>query len=206
MQDLDQAIALQTAAVAATRADHPDRGTYLHNLGIAMEGRFERTGAEEDLDKAIVVSRQAVEASSADHRDRSMYMSSLGDALLLRFERTGARRALDQAIALLFTAEIILDADDPGHAAKLSNLGVALRVGFEHTGAMELLDEAIRVGGQAVQATPTTIPAAPRSCPTSAVRLCAGSSTSGTSRIWTRQSAPSRTRCSSGVPTIPAAP
>ena len=60
---LNIAIDLLRQAVAATPADHPDRGAMLSNLGGALRARFERTGDPADLDAAIEVGQQAVAAS-----------------------------------------------------------------------------------------------------------------------------------------------
>jgi hypothetical protein len=45
-------------AVDATPADHPNRPTYLSNLGAALLTRFNRTGQKAALDQAIEMYRE----------------------------------------------------------------------------------------------------------------------------------------------------
>ena len=57
--------------MAATLADHPDRATFLANLGRALRARFERYGDQADLDGAIDAGRQAVAVEVASPRVRA---------------------------------------------------------------------------------------------------------------------------------------
>ena len=50
--DLDEAIEIDRAALAATPADHPFRGRILSYLALALRLRYGFTGALADLDEA----------------------------------------------------------------------------------------------------------------------------------------------------------
>ncbi len=145
-------------AVAASPADHPDRGAMLSNLGLALQRRFERAGDRADLDAAIAAGEQAVAASPADHPGRAAMLADLGVALRIRFERAGDLADLDTAVGLLEQAVAASPADHPGRAGYLSNLGGSLQRRFERAGDLADLDAAITAGQQAVAASPADHP------------------------------------------------
>ena len=155
---LNLAIALLTIALDDTSDDDPNRGRYLANLGAALLGRFQRTGAVHDLDEAIRVGRQAVRATPDDHPNRGAYLFNLGSALNVRFGRTGAKQDLDEAIRTFQDAAAATSDNERGRNVMLSSLGGALRARFSRTGDVRDLDEAIRVGQDAVAVTPDDHP------------------------------------------------
>ncbi|OEJ21651.1 hypothetical protein AS594_39740 [Streptomyces agglomeratus] len=144
--------------VRAAPADHPDRTRWLSLCGIALQMRFERTGALQDLDTSIEHLREAWAASAADHPDRVLILSNLGISLVRRFERTGALPDLGTAIDRLQQAVDTTPADHPALAAWLSNLGSALQTRFERTGALEDLEAGIEHLGKAVTAAAADYP------------------------------------------------
>ena len=60
MDDLDRVI-MNQQAVGSNPVNHPNHAGIIHNLGKALEHRFERTASLEDLNYAIVIIEQAVE-------------------------------------------------------------------------------------------------------------------------------------------------
>ena len=61
LEDLEEAIRVYQAAVAATAEGSPDLPMYLNNLGTGLRTRFGRTGRLEDLEEAIKRYRRACE-------------------------------------------------------------------------------------------------------------------------------------------------
>ncbi|MCX4529289.1 tetratricopeptide repeat protein [Streptomyces sp. NBC_01551] len=141
-----------------TPADHPDRATFLSNLGSALGARFEWLGAAADLDEAVRVGREAVEATPTGHPNRAMCLSNLGIALRIRFEWLGAVADLDEAVRVGREAVEATPTGHPNRAMYLSNLVSVLGIRFEWLGAAADLDEAVRVGREAVKDSPAGHP------------------------------------------------
>jgi hypothetical protein len=156
--DLDEAINLARAAVAATAHGDADRPRRLSNLAGALQARFERTGNISDLDAAAVAVRAAVDASPAGHPDRPMFLSNLAIALILRFrhgrEAAGLNAGAEPDVAV-DAAQEAADATPVGHpdrAGRLSNLSAALHVRYDVAGNLVDLDAAIAAGRRAAEA------------------------------------------------------
>ncbi len=158
---LDFAVEHFARVLATTATDDPQRPLHLSKLCVALQRRFDRTGAIEDLDQAITMGRQAVESIPADHPHRSTYLSNLGGALQRRFERTGLLENLDDAITVDRQAVESIPADHPHRPVCLSTLGVALMRRFESTGLLEDLNQAITVDRQAADTIPFDHPHRP---------------------------------------------
>ncbi|GAA1021365.1 CHAT domain-containing protein [Acrocarpospora pleiomorpha] len=148
---LERGVRLWQRIVELTPADHPARGGFLANLGIALQERFERGGDPADLELAITSLREAVEI---DHPDHAAMLSSLGSALRARFEHGDNLADLEEAITCLRQAVEITPPDHPGSASRLTNLGNALQVRFARTGDLADLDLAISYLNQALDSTP----------------------------------------------------
>ena len=58
MDDLNAAVEANKEAVKLTSNDHPSLAIYISNLGIALKGRFNRTGSMDDLNAAINAMRR----------------------------------------------------------------------------------------------------------------------------------------------------
>jgi hypothetical protein len=78
--DLNDAVAAEREAVAATPPDHPNRAMYLSNLGVTLRTRFERTGSQADLDDAVAAGRDAVGIEVAPPRVRAVAAQEWGRA------------------------------------------------------------------------------------------------------------------------------
>ena len=140
--------------VASTRADHPDRAEYLHNLALAMRIRYGRTGSLEDLKEAIKAGREAVDSAFGDHPGQTMFLYNLGAMLWARFERTSNPEDLEEAIIAYRRVVDSALTNDPDRAMYLTALGVTLHCRFRQTGAQADLDEAITAGRAAVETSP----------------------------------------------------
>jgi tetratricopeptide (TPR) repeat protein len=142
MGDLEEAISVARQAVNATPEDHHHRPDWLNNLGINLQGRYERTGAMGDLEEAIGVTRQAVNAIPEDHTDRQACLNTLGIVLRLRYQQTGAMGDLEEAISVARQAVNAIPENHPDRPACLINLGKGLLGRYQQTGEMGDLDNA----------------------------------------------------------------
>ncbi|MEV5410337.1 CHAT domain-containing protein [Thermopolyspora sp. NPDC052614] len=152
--DVDEAVRLGRAALAATPAGHPDQAMHLSNLGIALRMRHERTGEPSDADEAVTLARQAMAAAPADDPERPGLLVNLSLALRSLFELTGVLPQVDEAIEAARAAVAATPADALERAGRLSNLCVALRIRFERTGVQADADESVEAGREAVRALP----------------------------------------------------
>jgi tetratricopeptide (TPR) repeat protein len=132
--------------------------TFLANLGVAMQTRFERTGHLADLDYAIELKEQAVAATPGHHPDLTTRLSNLGLALQARYQFTGDLTALDRAIETGRQAVAATPVDHPDRAMRLSNLGSAYFDRFERVEGTGDLDRTIELMERAVAAAPDDHP------------------------------------------------
>ncbi|GAA4640609.1 CHAT domain-containing protein [Actinoallomurus vinaceus] len=98
LEDLDEAVDVSRAAVAALPGDHPARTDALTELARALRNRFERTGERADADGAVSAARDALDALPADHADRCSSLHDLSRFQYERFERFGDPADVSAAI------------------------------------------------------------------------------------------------------------
>ena len=124
------------AAASVARADDPDRGRYLTNLGVALHALYERTGHRAALGgKLVQACRDAVAAASPDKSSsRVVELNALANALRSLAELTADVAMLTEAAQLGRDAVTATTADDPRHAAVLSNLGITPSVAVRTDG------------------------------------------------------------------------
>lgn len=65
IEDLEQAITYTQEAVAATPLDHPNRATYLNNLGSRFCDRYNRTCDDKDQQRSLQVFQDGVNCSTS---------------------------------------------------------------------------------------------------------------------------------------------
>ena len=158
MADLEIAIQRSQEALDATPADHPDRASRLHNLGIGYRSRYRRTGAMADLEKAIQRSQEGLDTTPVDHPDRASRLHNLGIGYDNRYRRVGAIADLEKAIQRCQEALDITPADHPDRASRLDDLGIGYRSRYRRTGAMADLERAIQRYQEALDITPADHP------------------------------------------------
>ncbi|MFC1437020.1 CHAT domain-containing protein [Streptacidiphilus sp. N1-10] len=148
--DLDRAVDLGRAAVAATPAGRPDRPDWLGNLGQALWLRFLQHGDRQDLELALDASHAAVAATPAAYADRARHCMNLGSVLQHRFRTGGDPADLDRAIDAFSEADARVSPDT--HAATLarSSLSTALGDRFELRGDTRDLDDSLALMRAAV--------------------------------------------------------
>ncbi|KAG1842265.1 TPR-like protein [Suillus subalutaceus] len=176
-EDLDEAIALQTEALALCPVGHTDRSMTLYSLVYQLSIRFEHRGNDEDLDQAIACYREvlalclvghtdwpmhrgnnedleALALRPVGHADRFLTLNNLATKLASHFEHQGNDEDLDQAIAL---HREVLALHPVGHtdwSMSLHNLANQLSSHFEHRGNDEDLDQAIALQTEALALRP----------------------------------------------------
>ncbi|PHH90565.1 hypothetical protein CDD83_3291 [Cordyceps sp. RAO-2017] len=140
-------------AIEATPLNHPNRASWLHELGFALTVRFHVKGAMEDIEEAIAMIREAAAGTPLDHPDRWCLLRDLGHGLETRYNRAKAMKDLDEAVDLLRqSVKAAPPGIQPEPPMQLWFLGNALHWRFSRTGAIEDLEEAIQMGRQAVAA------------------------------------------------------
>ncbi|KAL8366614.1 hypothetical protein RB595_010463 [Gaeumannomyces hyphopodioides] len=158
MEDLNRAIEVTGMAVDATPQNHPDRASYLSNLGNRLGSRFERTGSMEDLNRAVEIAGMAVNATPQNHPNQAGHLNNLGNKLGRRFERTGSMDDLNRAVEVASMAVDATPQNHPNRAACLNTLGNWLSSRFKRTGLMGDLNRAVEAADMAVDATPQNHP------------------------------------------------
>ncbi|MBB5803182.1 tetratricopeptide (TPR) repeat protein [Saccharothrix ecbatanensis] len=143
LDEVDQAIDLGLRAIAAAGVDHPDRVTFVSNVGTYHLTRFGFTGQVADLDQAIVHLEHGVAAPVGPNH--ALFRCNLGTTYLSRFEMTGQAADLDRAIDH-FTRAVAITL----HSTYLGNLGAARWTRFGIVGDHADLDQAIKALHQAI--------------------------------------------------------
>ncbi|KAK7574550.1 hypothetical protein V3481_016530 [Fusarium oxysporum f. sp. vasinfectum] len=181
--DIELAVISAQKVLGITEENDPQRARTLHNLGVMLESRYERTGAMgdleeaigmarlnnlgnkleslyeqtkamDDLEEAIGMARQAFAAMPDDNPNRGVILHNLGNKLERRYEQTKAMGDLEEAISITRQAVAATPIGHPSRGGYLNNLGNKLESRYEQTKAMGDLEEAISVTRQAVTATP----------------------------------------------------
>src|ERR1043165_6472808 len=97
---VDAAVDLCRQVADSVPHDHVDRAVHLHNLGLALRLRFERSGVPEDLEHAIATSRQALRTAAGGDPNISSYRHNLGMSLWWRYRHTTRIEDLAEAIGV----------------------------------------------------------------------------------------------------------
>ncbi|KAH8675242.1 hypothetical protein BX600DRAFT_507495 [Xylariales sp. PMI_506] len=118
----------------------PNKTGYLNNLGVYLEGRYERTGAKADLEEAISITRQTVDLIPIDHPDQTGYLNSLGNKLKSRNQgRFEEAEQLD--IQALETKKTKLGVDHPDTLTSMENLAYTWQSRGHHEKALALIEQ-----------------------------------------------------------------
>ena len=150
---LEEMIAvLRRATDAAT--DPTERASALHDLGDALQDRYEWHGDPFDRDESIECFEQAAAGANDDPLARPMYLMSLGRALNLRFGAFGDEHDSARAVSALRGAIDQLPPGNPDRSVYLSAMAQALNDRFRHRRDPADVHEAIRYAQASVAATP----------------------------------------------------
>ncbi|KAG2124885.1 CHAT domain-containing protein [Suillus clintonianus] len=146
----DGVINLLRAALLLHPPGHPHRSSFLNNLAVFLEKRFEQRGILSDLDEAIELNRAALLLHPPGHSHRFSSLNNLADCLQNRFEQQGVLSDLDEAIKLHRAALLLRPPSHPLRSSSLNNLSNNLQRRFEQQGALSDLDEAIELNRAAL--------------------------------------------------------
>jgi CHAT domain-containing protein len=115
-----------------------------HNLGTALQTRFELRGSLEDLEDALEAIETGLQSSTKKLLGHSSSLVGLGNVLVRKFERLDLPDALDRAIAVYKEALDMTPEIDRTRAGRLTCLGHALQLRFESTGSDKDFEDAVR--------------------------------------------------------------
>jgi CHAT domain-containing protein len=153
-EDLDEAMALHSEALALRPVGHTDRSSSLNNLANQLSTRFDHRGNAEDLDEAIALHSEALALHPVGHKDRSSLLSNFANRLSTRFDHRGNAEDLDEAIAFHNEALALRPVGHTDRSSSLNNLAAQLSTRFDHRGNAEDLDEAIALHSEALALHP----------------------------------------------------
>ncbi|KAL0957299.1 hypothetical protein HGRIS_001111 [Hohenbuehelia grisea] len=119
VEDLETAIRHHTEALSICPSGHPDRGSSLNNLAVALRNRYERVGDVEDLETAIRHHTEALSIHSSGHPNHGSSLQNLAGALSARYKLLGHASDMNVAIQL---CEMSLVHHAPGHPDRASSL------------------------------------------------------------------------------------
>jgi hypothetical protein len=146
MDNLDEAVRDQQAALEAGPVSEDARALYQARLSNALADRYHSAGEEADLDEAIRQAETAIASpSGGPSEDPGLAQTSLGQALNLRYERRWQAGDLAASLAMYRTA---VAAGRAGQSESLwlylNNLADKLvRHEYQRTGRIEVLNEAV---------------------------------------------------------------
>lgn len=138
-------------AVLAAMPEHdPQRGSYLVDLSLILQLRFENSGDLRDAAEAARTARDA--APYPDGGMPAKRLNALGTALRIWYEQTGESAALSEAITACRQAVDAVPDDDPNYGTCLANLASALHALFMADGDIGSLDAAMSAARRAFDA------------------------------------------------------
>ncbi|KAG1753593.1 CHAT domain-containing protein [Suillus paluster] len=104
--------------------------TYLHNLGVSLQYRFDHQGASRDLNRAISLCHEPLTVHPPGHQLRDITLYTIALALKTRFVKLHSSDDLNEAIGLYRESK---QHDDPERHKYLFSLSSALRSRFMQT-------------------------------------------------------------------------
>jgi tetratricopeptide (TPR) repeat protein len=149
--DLDEAVEMFQAAVAAAPDGCPDLPEYTSALGIALGIRFERTGHRADLVAGIDAVRRAVALLPPDAVQLPTLLHNMAANLGVKYDLDGQPGDLDAAIAASRQA-VEAGADMSDQTIFTVNFVSGLVSRYERTGALDDLTIAIAEAERAAAA------------------------------------------------------
>ncbi|KAF6753992.1 CHAT domain-containing protein [Ephemerocybe angulata] len=144
---------MQRRAVEHTPDDDSDLPQRLHDLGLSLHTRYDRTRELFDLSEAVAMLRKALELSPPGDENKLSWLNNLGMALRSRFRRTEEMPDLAEAISVQQRAVDLTPNDHPAMPTRLVNLGSSLELLFSSTGDIRDINQAIAMHREAVRLT-----------------------------------------------------
>ncbi|KAJ8594409.1 hypothetical protein M405DRAFT_858158, partial [Rhizopogon salebrosus TDB-379] len=151
LSDLDEAIALDQAALTLRPLGHSNRSDSLSNLAIYLYARFQQRGVLSDLDEVIDLDRAALALCPPGHSNQYLSLNNLANDVYARFQQRGVLSDLNEAIDLHRAALALCL---PGHSHRsqsISSLAFILLARFKQHAQSSDLSEAFNLYGQLAQ-------------------------------------------------------
>lgn len=150
---LDEAIEGYRTALASTHLSNDDRAMISSNLAIALQARYETSGAAEDIEEAVSKARDSVSWTAAQRNQRAVRLNGLGTSLSCLYNRFKRLENLNEAIDCAREAvRCALQGSD--HGMYLSNLSTKLSRRYDSTHSDKDRSEAVMLARKAVEVTP----------------------------------------------------
>jgi tetratricopeptide (TPR) repeat protein len=156
--DLTGMIRIESAVLERLPQNHPDRPSWLNNLGCSLGRLFIRTSDIDDLNQAIDLIDMALTATPQEGGARAAVLINLANQLGRRFENTGSIDDINRAIEL---AEMAVDASpdhDTDRVSRMNNLGSWLARRFDRTSILSDLNRSIEITKTTLEMTPQEDP------------------------------------------------
>ncbi|KAJ8594179.1 hypothetical protein M405DRAFT_784899 [Rhizopogon salebrosus TDB-379] len=154
LSDLDNAINLDRAALAACTPGHSNQSDFLDNLASHLYARFEQKGILSDLDEVIDLDQAALALCPPGHSNRPDSLNNLAIHLYARFQQKGVQSDLDEVLDLDRASLALCPPGHSNQSLSLSNLATHLYARFEQRGVLSDLDEAIQLNQAALALRP----------------------------------------------------
>ena len=155
-QDLEQASAYWSKALAMVAATSPDRAVYLNNVGTSIGARYDLNKDPADLDESIKYFREAATTASSPYQSASFHYN-LGAALFKRYLNTQELATLEEAISAHQQAVNAATTTSPNGTSMIHQLGVTLHERYRRSGNSKDLEDASGYYLAAIQfSTPQT--------------------------------------------------
>ncbi|TEB29756.1 hypothetical protein FA13DRAFT_625460 [Coprinellus micaceus] len=151
IEDQEESIALDRAALKLRPEGHRDRARSLTNLALSLKERFGVTTSLDDLEESIVLNRKALELRPEGHRDRAYSLNCLALSLRDRFGVTSCLDDLEESITLDREAMKLQPEGHRDRGLTLNNLAISLRKYFGVTRCLDDLEESITLSKAAVE-------------------------------------------------------
>jgi hypothetical protein len=150
---LDDAIAANRQALAATGEGDPARPLRLFNTGHLLRDKYEQVGDPAAAAEAASHLRAAARAAPRASPHRPMFLASAGSALCDASELNGDDAMFAEGVVLLREAAVSAPADDERRLAYLRNLAKVARARYLRTSDATARDAAIDAYQQAAAAS-----------------------------------------------------
>ena len=151
---VNEAIALHREVLDLREKDHPDYGSTLNSLAIALRERFYQVMDPADLDEAAKLQRAALQLHLPDHPEYIPILSSLAVTLTARYYQAGDLADFNEAVALHREALRLCPRGHPRYWIFLNNLASVLLAQYKEFGNDTVLAEAVQLSEEDVKARP----------------------------------------------------
>ncbi|KAG6330489.1 hypothetical protein ID866_8600 [Astraeus odoratus] len=155
---LEEAVSLNRKVLEICPTGHPDRSSYLNDLGNCMWCRYESKAVLGDLEEAIFLHQQALELYPVGHPDRSSSLKYLVNCIQCRYESQKALGDLQEAIYLLQQALELNPVEHTYRSSSLMHLAACMKCRYEALGTLGDLEDAISLYEEALELCPAGHP------------------------------------------------